>query len=387
MNRRNVIFLIITILLVAVAGLMTFSSGIRNRKEKSHMDTPLISDAAPQIIFLPTGAISKELDSPSNLEGVNSLMNIFKSSGLSEAERMGALEKLYAARRTMTDEELRIFWADLLEVAKEQGLSAKFHSGSLWVLNEIGLFLKHKGIFSSDEVEEQVGFLVDLSINDSQALAVRRMAITALGDLEVTSAVPMLTELLSDEENWNVPELARSASISLSRLDPEQALLPVSTVLANTTNNAVFGSVAYSLREINSPEVLAVLTENRHRLEDNLSVDNTITELFPVVIQVLNDHSSPYISSAIDATQSLWLEEQRETVLRQLAEIAEDSSAPPAVRQQALARLLDASKTLHQKERQELLVQLKAIANDPLFSEDEEPIQRELRAKTLAPKK
>ncbi len=262
-----------------------------------------------QMSAIPTDVQSSTQHVANQSKKVGELTVVFRSTDSSEKARSEALGKLYALRMEMTDEELQGLWVALLDVAKEQGLNAQFHSDELWVLNEIGLLLKHKGILSSAEIEEQLGFLVDLSADDEQNLSVRRMAITVLGDLQVANAVPMLSELLGDEQNWNTPELARSASIALSRLDPKQAFKPVANILSNTTNSAVFGSVAYSLREIELPEVLAVLTENRYRLKDNLSVDNAITELFPVVTNVLANPSSPHISSAIDATKSIWQED------------------------------------------------------------------------------
>jgi len=343
MNKR-VIFIIAVSLIAVLATVVFFLAQTKKPGAQRVLDSittghQIIEQQMPDMrrIGIDTATVNQS-------EKVDGLINVLRSASSSEKERSEALGTLYALRAELTGEELKSFWSVLLDVAKEQGLSMQFHSDELWVLNEIGMLLKHKEVLSSDDIEEQVGFLVDLSADNEQNLSVRRMAITALGDLQVEGAVPMLSDLLADEKNWNTPELARSASIALSRLDSEQAFKPVANVLSNTTNSTVFGSAAYAMREMESPEVLAVLASNRHRLGDNLSVDNTITELFPVVTHVLADPSSPHISSAIDATKSIWQEQQRETVIHQLEEIVQNESASSAVRQQALERLLDISK-------------------------------------------
>ncbi len=382
MNKR-VVF-IVAVSLVAGVAIVAFVVMGAQRGRSSLKGSHQIHDQ--QMSVVPTNVQSSTQHAANQSEKISELLAVFRSTDSSEKARSEALGKLYALRMEMTDEELQSLWAGLLDVAKEQGLSAQFHSDELWVLNEIGLLLKHKGLLSAEEIEAQLGFLIDLSADDEQNLSVRRMAITVLGDLKVANAVPMLSDLLEDEQNWNTPELARSAAIALSRLDSEQALKPVAKVLSATTNSTVFDSAAYAMREMDSPEVLAVLASNRHRLGDNLSVDNTITELFPVLTNVLANPSSPHISSAIDATQSIWQEDQRKTVIQQLEAIVQNGTASSAVRQQALDRLLDISKILHREERQELLARLTAITTDPQFSEIQKKIQRERGIRTLAPK-
>ncbi len=383
--RKQIVFGIVAFFVVAAAVALFVHILSRQTSGGTEADIgyvsqiPQVSDTLVSITELPK-LTSREL------LRIDELIDVFSSSDFNEKKRAGALGKLYAIRTEMTDNELKSFWASLLDVAKAQGLGAQFHSNELWVLNEIGLLLKYKGLLNQDEIGEQVGFLVGMSADENQMLAVRRMAITALGDLQVETAVPMLSDLLEDEQNWNTPELARSATIALSRLDPERALQPVADVLSGTTNSAVFGSAAYAMRDIDLPEVLATLTKNRHRMDDNISVDNTITELFPVVTNVLANPSSTYISHAIDATQSIWQEQQRTIIIQQLEDIVTNTSVSPSVRQQAAGQLLEFSKILPREDRRELLDRLSAITSDPQIGKVREEIRRESGVRRLAPK-
>ncbi len=393
MRKQNIItwlVFIVTIMVITVL-LLTVFRPIADKKSEPHESTQLEKKQSQLVVDEPQSPpipVAEQIP-PSQTKNkpatVADLTGTFKSVTFSDKKRSEALGKLYATRMEMADAELLGFWEALLRVAEKQDLSTQFHSDTLWVLNEIGVLLRHKGLLNSGTIEEQVGFLVHVSTDVNQELTVRRMAITALGDLQVSNAVPMLSELLADKRNWDTPELARSASIALSRLDPKQAFKPVTSVLSNTTNSAVFGSAAYSLREMDSPEVLAVLVNNRNRLNDNLSVDNTVRKLFPMITNILANPSSPHISSAIDATQSIGQENQRTTVIELLSSVVKNSLAMSTVRQQALNRLLDISKILHREERHELLSQLDAMTTDPIFSENKKQIQRERNVQVLVP--
>ena len=358
------------------------------QSDPSSGTTKMQEDAEPEITAQMERKISKRLTEEKEVgtEQGNDEESVAQQAGV--RKEMKALREAYAKKRGISDEELLDLWDKALATATKAGLDSKSKADSIWALAGTGMLLVDKGIMSRDEVEAQCGFLIKLGKDSNEALIVRRMAISAMGDLEMTSAVPVMEELLTDEDNWNVPEVARSACIALTKLDQEKASTTVGTVLSNTTNSGVFGSAAYALGTVGTPDVLPALVENRMRLGDNLSVDNALNSMSNVIIEAISDPSHPQIVSAIQATRALWQEEQKRTYVPLLNKLVEENGNPEAVQRAAAKRLLEHASSLPlEAEKKHLRQMLAAIENKAIFEDEQAYIQKRLKAEILAPAK
>jgi HEAT repeat protein len=248
----------------------------------------------------------------------------------------------------------------------------------------MGMMLKHEKTWTQEDVSRECEFLLQTAAATSETLQVRRLSIAALGDLKMKEAVPVVKALLAEKANLNRPEIARSASIALAELAPEEALQPIGQVLSETTNPAVFGSAAYALGRINSPDALPLLVRNRLRLGDNLSVDNAIEATSGTVTSVLKKPSDPNILSAIQATRSLWREEQKATYSPLLREILADKILPPDVRREALKRLMEDADALPLDARKEhISALLPLVKTEDIFSDQVARMRLILNAQIL----
>ena len=226
---------------------------------------------------------------------------------------------------------------------------------AIWSLAAVGLLAKERNLLAAADIEQECAFLCDLAAKESAEPALRSVALKAIGELRITDGIPVLKEILIEADSWNQPEIARSATLSMSALAPSQAVAIVGNVLSGTTNSAIAGTAAYALGQTGDPSVLPALVANRSRLGDNLSVDNAIQTLSSNILAVLNDASSPYLPAAIEATKGLWTAEQKAEFVPLLLQIVSDTEVPISTKKAAATRLLDHAAHLRPDEEQKLL--------------------------------
>lgn len=305
------------------------------------------------------------------------------SDVLRELRRLG---DLYRRKDKMSDEELQALWSDSLDLASQRSKNPRLTADAIWLLSGLGMLLRARNTLSQEELSAQCDFLKGLAGDNTQPALVRRLAISAIGDLRITAAIPTVSSVLSDPGNWNLPDIARSASISLVQLSPTQAIEQVSLVLSGTTNSAVFGSAAYALGQTRMPQAISALVANRDRLDDNLSVDNAINNMSDVITNILTEATHSQIFSAIEATRSMWKEEQQQQYIPLLLQMIKDPQNPIKARRAALKRLDGQAAAMPFAAGSGLRSQiLELVADDPQFEAESQALRSANSFKVLAP--
>ena len=308
-----------------------------------------------------------------------------KSKSVSRHKRLQALQTLFNARKSLSEQEKIGFLNTTKTIAKDKQENAQLRANAIWALSGMGMMLKHEKTWTQEDVSRECQFMLQTAADESENLQVRRLSIAALGDLKMKEAVPILKALLTNKSD-NVPRtrtpmsidnvdpnspILRSASIALAQLAPEDAIEPVGKVLAETTDPSVFGSAAYALGRTKSREAIPVLVENRLRLKDNLSVDNAIEATSETVIEILKQPTAPDIIPAIQATRSLWRDEQKEVYIPLLRDIVADEGLVVDVRRKALKRLMEDADMLRLDARKERIgALLPLVEGEDVFSNE-----------------
>lgn len=312
------------------------------------------------------------------------LVPVLKSKSTPKKERLQALHTLFQARKSLSKSEQLELLRSTKSVAADKQEDARLRTDAIWVLNEIGMQLKYDKTLADKDISEECKFLLQAAADETENLQVRRMSITAMGDLKIKEAVPIVKTLLADGNNLNRPEIARSASIALAELEPNEAIQPVGQILSNTTDPAVFGSAAYALGRTKSRDAIPLLVENRLRLKDNLPVDNAIEAMSETILEILEQPSDPNIVSAIQATRSLWREEQKAEYTPLLQEILANRTLSLDVRREALKRLTeDADMLSLDARKQQISIILSLVEGEEPFGEEVIRMRQILNAQLL----
>ncbi len=319
---------------------------------------------------------------------VQSHLQVLKSKASPRKERLQALHETYQARKTLSRQEQLNFWNEAKTVAMDKTEDAQLRADTIWVVGGLGMEFKYEKTMSHEEVVQQCQFLLQTAADESENTRVRRISITTLGNLKMKEGVSVVKNLLADKTNHNRSDIARSACVALSELAPEEALQPISEVLTDTTNSAVFGSAAYALGRINNRDALPVLVANRLRLGDNLSVDNAVEAMSDTVMKVLKKPTDPLIITAIKATRTLWRDEQKAVWRPLLRAIFVAKDAPIETRREALHQLHDDANRLPLEMAQKQLAELvPLIEKETSFKDELAAIQQVLNAQVLPPEK
>ena len=302
------------------------------------------------------------------------------------SDQLKAVGELFQRKRSLSDTELLALLTRLLAIANDATIDQQFRADSIWALAGVAMLAKERGILTARDIATQCAFLADVAGQESADLNVRRVAIKALGDLRMTSGVPVLTALLADPNKWNTPEIARPACIAIATITPTEALTHIAPLLSTATNPAVADTAAYALGLTGDPAVLHALMANRRRLGDNLSVDNAVQALSSNVFAALSDHQSPHLPDAIRATVSLWKPEQQAQFTPLLLQVLQEPATPIPTRELALNRLLEHASTLPLTEEKQLLSQIQPIAQrETAFAAFTNEINRRINATVLEP--
>jgi hypothetical protein len=319
-------------------------------------------------------------------ESLKAELHVLEDAAALDAQRLDALASLYQQRESMTDDNLIQFWRTLHSLAQEEGASTSLRADAIWTLRSVGLLLQTRQLISREQLSKDCSFLIEYIDRGDLDPILRQRAISASGDLQLVGAIPGITAILTDPQSLNNPELARNGCIALANIAGTQSIPIVSTVFTSTTNLAVFGSAAYALGTISSPTVLPSLLEHRSRLGDNSSVDNAIQSMSSNVMATLAEPSSPSIIAAIEATRSLWKDEQRAEYVPALERLLLNADSPPDVRLASADRLLEHASTLQlPAEKQYLSRLLPLLANDQSLSNQMIAAQSRIGAVLLSP--
>ena len=312
------------------------------------------------------------------------LVPVLKSKAMPKKERLQALRTLFRDRKSFSKSEQLEFLRSTKSIAADKQEDARLRADAIWAMGGIGMQLKHEKTLSDQNIFDECKFLLQTATDETENLQVRRMSITAMGDLKMKEAVPIVKVLLADKANLNRPEIARSASIALAELEPNEAIQPVGQILSNTTDPTVFGSAAYALGRTKSRDAIPLLVENRLRLKDNLSVDNALETMSETILEILEQPSDPNIVFVIQATRSLWREEQKAEYTPLLQEILANRTLLLDVRQEALKRLTEDADTLSLNARkQQISIILSLVEGEEPFGEEVSKMRQILNAQLL----
>lgn len=311
-------------------------------------------------------------------------IELLKDASLSEQARLLVLDKLHSWRRHLTTDNLKALLAETKLLAIDANLPRVLRSRAVSAMATILVVLQEQSLLSQQEVESYSSFLTELGRDEATDALVRGRAIRALGLLKTDTAGPVIRELLAAPENWNNRELARDACLALVHLGGSAAVPVISQVLENTTDEAVFGTAAFALGQIQTPESLAALVRNESHFPSSGSADAALVEMEDVILRILGEPNDPNLVAAIEATRHLWKDGQRERYAPLLRSLAENSPAP--AQQAAVSRLIEDSRGLSlELEQQALAAILPAVANNPQLAAYAEQIQIRLNAKPLVP--
>ncbi|MCH7228751.1 HEAT repeat domain-containing protein [Haloferula sp. A504] len=320
--------------------------------------------------LLPVGAAeSLEIEQQQAVSSSQQLALVLEQNRI-PAERVGALRNVFQSTRALAATEQVEFLRAMAAISTSKNEDVRLRTNAIWAMSEIAMLLRQQSGLSDADILRECGFLLEAAADGEENSKVRRMCIKALGDLGVGQGIPIITSILGDESNVDNPDLARSAAISLAILAPDQALGPVSNLLAKTSDPAVFGSAAYALGALRKPEAVAILARNRMRLGDNLSVDNAIEASASVVFDLLENPGRPNVGDAIDATRSMWRQEYKERYTPALLNILENETLELALRQRALTRLVEDAGQLDLPERKRRAALILAqVGEEEVFGE------------------
>lgn len=329
-------------------------------------------------------ASSIAVTEPNTAISTQLLVPVLKSKSMPKKERLQALHTLFQARKSLSKSEQLEFLRATKSVAVDKQEDARLRADAIWAMGGIGMQLKYDKTLVDKDISEECKFLLQTAADETENLHVRRMSITAMGDLKMKEAVPIVKVLLADKANLNRPEIARSASIALAELEPNEAIQPVGQILSNTTDPTVFGSAAYALGRTKSRDAIPLLVENRLRLKDNLSVDNALEAMSETILDILEQPSDPNIVSAIQATRSLWREEQKAEYTPLLQEILANRILSLDVRREALKRLTeDADMLSLDARKQQISIILSLVEGEEPFGEEVIRMRQILNAQIL----
>ena len=307
---------------------------------------------------------------------------LLKDKSLSEQARVLILDKLHSWRRHLTPDRLKVLFTETELIAKDATQPNELRSRAVSAVATILVVLQEHNLLSPAEVQAYASFLTELSQAKEADSLVRGRAIRALGILKADNAGPMLRELLL--ENVNNQELARNSCLTLVKIDGERAIPTISKVLETTSNESVFGTAAFALGQIQTPDSLAALVHTESRFPGSGSADAALANMEDLILRILQRPEDPNIVSAIEATRHLWKDGQRDKYTPLLRALV--ASSQLTAQQAAIGRLIEESRSMPlEQEQQALALILPSIANNPQLVDYAQKIQNRLSAKPLVP--
>ena len=255
-----------------------------------------------------------------------------------------AFEKLFSKRQAMSEAELRDFRRLLAEEARSKTDDPYVVAASIRTLAGLQDYLQVKGLASRADIVADGELLVSYMSDNALDLQVRGAAIRAVGDLGIATGRKPIEQMLSDTANVNTPQIARNGCLALVKLAGEESFTPIRGVFENTSESSVFGTAAFCLGQINSAAAMSSLVENTRRFPDSESCDAALVNMDKVILETLNHADSPVVINAVQATEHLWKDGQREKYVPALRGLLSDRSL--VVRKASCDRLMDAASRL-----------------------------------------
>lgn len=311
-------------------------------------------------------------------------LSLIKNRNDSALSRRLGLDKMHGARRAMDAAQLRAFRDEAAAVAQNPQEPPDLSAQAISAMASANLLLLERGAISPEEARRDAPFLMKVAQDRGKDHRVRGRAVRALSDLRIAEAAPILQQILSDPANFDNPEIARNGCIALARLNPEKAQPLICNIMSQTREQAIFGSGAFALGQLKTPDAVAALVRLQGRFPDSGSCAGALSEMGEVILAVLKNPGAPQLIPAIQATRHLWKKSQREQFIPLLHKLLR--TAPPAARAQAVERLLDATSAFDfAKENQELEAILGLITDQPDLDAYARRIRQRLSARPLVP--
>jgi hypothetical protein len=298
--------------------------------------------------------------------------------------RLMVLDRLRSKAKGMDEASLRRLYADLARAERDASQDPRLGARLIGTTASLACLMKEKGRLQAADLAEEFAFLKTAAKDDKKLPAMRGEAIKALGILKDGDAAPLIRDLLAAPENLNKPEIARNGCLSLMRIEGEKAVQPISSVLATTSNEAVFGTAAFSLGQIKTEESMATLVKNSDRFPDSGSCGAVLVEMEGIMLKVLEEPENPNLIPAIHATRSLYRDGQRERYVPMLRKLL--TTAPMPIRKVAVERLMEVARTQRlDAEKRELAPVLDIIAKEPELAVYAAKIRERLAVRRLEP--
>ncbi|MBN2020450.1 MAG: HEAT repeat domain-containing protein [Sedimentisphaerales bacterium] len=294
------------------------------------------------------------------------------------------LEKLNSNAKRLEMKERQQLLQNNIAIAKDANESPFLSALAIRNMAGVSRMMYEKGEITRDNATSEKAFLIETAADKKRDLQLRSSAVKAIEILKINEAIPVLESLLSDANNFDVPEIARSSTLSLTRLSETQAFPYIHKVAKNTADAYVFETAAYCLGQMRTVNAMNSLVQNSGRFIDTGSCDFTLVEMEDIIIDALKQPFSSDVTSAIHATKHLWKKGQKEKYIPLLYDLI--AKAPVPVKIEAIKRILSIAEKLNYKEEKSILSEaLSKIDNIPEMKYYSDEIRKRLGAKLLVP--
>jgi len=294
------------------------------------------------------------------------------------------LEKLNSNAMRLEKRERQQLLLNNVAVAKDSNESPVLSAQATRAMASISLMMYEKGEITHDEAIKEKAFLIEVATDKRRDLQLRSSAIKSIEVLKINEAIPVLESLLTDANNYDIPEIARSASVSLTRLSGTQVFPYIHKVMKQTTNARVFETTAYCLGQMKTVNAMVALVQNSERFVDTGACDFALVDMEDVITDMLKQPSSPDVLYAIHSTKHLWKEGQKDRYMPLLYDLV--SKAPNPVKREAVTRIISVAEEMpYEKEKEELSRILSVIQDMPEMEDYSREVQKRLSARILTP--
>jgi hypothetical protein len=272
-----------------------------------------------------------------------------------------------------------------ITIAKDANESPILSAQATRSMASISLLMYEKGEITYDEATSEKSFLIEVASDKRQDLQLRSSAIKSIEVLKINEAIPVLESLLADVNNYDIPEIARSASISLTRLSGTKAFPYIHDVMKKTSNATVFETAAYCLGQMKTTNALVAILQYNERFPDVGAAEFTLIYMEELIYELLAKPNDPDLAFAILSTHYLWQDGQKQRYKPLLYELL--ITAPLSEKKSAIKRLIDEAELLpYEEKKAELGKILIRIEKQPELSDYAIEVKKRLTAKKLTSK-
>ncbi len=307
-----------------------------------------------------------------------------KDDKIPATARIVVLDKLHSQRRHLSPDKIKTLEKQFELIASDNAQAPNLRARAAVAMATSLVLMQEQDIIGKTGVEGKFPFLMDIAQDKDNPAAVRGGAIRALGILKAERASAMIAAILSLPSNVNEPELARNSCLALAQIQGDNAVGTIGNVMATTTDETVFGTAAFSLGQMHSPESLVSLVRNKDRFPDSGSADASLANMEDVIFEILRNPEDPDLLFAVKATEHCWKDGQREQYLPLLRSLLDSTSSP--VKKAVAERLIRSAENMPlEKRKQELSLIYPAISSNAVLADYKDEIVRLMSAKQLQP--